>query len=48
LIETAKKGEKLEAAAVQIICYKAKEIFAAEPNVVKLRSPITLVGDIHG
>ena len=48
LIEIAKKGEKLDESTIQNICYKAKEIFASEPNVVKLHSPITLVGDIHG
>jgi len=34
LIETAKRGEKLDESAIQNIYYKAKEIFASEPNVV--------------
>ena len=48
LIEKAKNGEKLEEAAIKVICQKAKDIFAAEDNVVNLNSPITLVGDVHG
>lgn len=48
LIEKAKRGEKLEEAAVKVICQKAKDIFAKEDNVVNLNSPITLVGDVHG
>ena len=47
-LEKARKGEKIEEAAIKVICEKVKEIFAAEKNVCKLRSPITLVGDIHG
>lgn len=48
LIEKARLGEKLEESAVKVICQKAKDIFTQEPNVVQLRSPITLVGDVHG
>lgn len=47
-LERARKGEKLEESAIKIICSKVKQIFAAEPNVPKLNSPITLVGDVHG
>jgi hypothetical protein len=47
-LEKARKGEKIEEAAIKVICEKVKEIFASEKNVCKLRSPITLVGDIHG
>jgi hypothetical protein len=38
----------LEEHAIKLICTKVKEIFAAEDNVCSLRSPITLVGDVHG
>ena len=47
-LEKARKGEKLEEAVIKVICEKVKEIFAAEKNVCVLKSPITLVGDIHG
>mmetsp|Transcript_124433 Transcript_124433/g.244053 ORF Transcript_124433/g.244053 Transcript_124433/m.244053 type:complete len:558 (-) Transcript_124433:134-1807(-) len=30
------------------ICKKATELFEAEPNLLKLNDPITVVGDIHG
>jgi len=48
LLERARKGEKLEEGAIKLICTKVKEIFNEEKNVVDLRSPITLVGDVHG
>jgi hypothetical protein len=47
-LEKARKGEKLEESAIKLICTKVKEIFANEPNVPSLNSPITLVGDVHG
>ena len=47
-LEKARKGEKLEEHAIKLICTKVKEIFAEEKNVCSLRSPITLVGDVHG
>lgn len=47
-VEKARKGEKLSEAAINLICTKVKDIFAKEPNVVQLHSPITLVGDVHG
>lgn len=31
-----------------MVCTKVKEIFAQEPNICQLNSPITLVGDVHG
>ena len=34
-LERARKGEKLEEAAIKVICEKVKEIFAAEKNVCK-------------
>ena len=47
-LEKARKGEKLEESAIKLICSKVKEIFASEDNVCMLKSPITLVGDVHG
>ena len=47
-IEKARKGEKLSQATIDVLCAKVKEIFASEDNVQELRSPITLVGDVHG
>ena len=47
-LEKAMKGELLSELAVKILCLKIKEIFIEEPNVQPLKSPVTLVGDIHG
>ena len=47
-LEKARAGEKFEEHAIKLICTKVKEIFAKEDNVCDLRSPITLVGDVHG
>ncbi|KAG0438937.1 Serine/threonine-protein phosphatase 2A catalytic subunit [Dictyocoela muelleri] len=33
---------------VSLLCTKATEIFSSEPNVLSLKSPITICGDIHG
>jgi len=33
---------------VRILCEKAKEILIDEPNVVQVRAPVTICGDIHG
>jgi len=33
---------------VRILCIRAQEILQAEANVQPVRSPVTLVGDIHG
>ena len=47
-LEKAYKGEKIEENVIKIICSKVREIFAEEDNVQNLKSPITLVGDVHG
>lgn len=48
LLARARKGEKLEENAIKVVCSKVKEIFMKEDNVCILKSPITLVGDVHG
>lgn len=47
-LEKAQEGELLPELAVKLICLKVKEIFAKEPNIVPISSPITIVGDVHG
>ena len=47
-LEKAYKGEKIEENVIKIICSKVREILSAEDNVQNLKSPITLVGDVHG
>ena len=47
-LEKAAKGEILPEIAIKVICAKVKEIFDDEKNVVNIRSPVTVVGDVHG
>lgn len=47
-IETIWECKYLPENDVKVLCEKAKEILAQEPNVVSARSPVTVCGDIHG
>ena len=47
-IDILLKGEILKENEVKEVCEKAKEIFTKESNVVQVRVPITVCGDIHG
>lgn len=47
-LEKAQNGEKLSELEIKLICLKIKEIFIKEPNIKKVNSPVTCVGDIHG
>lgn len=47
-IERLKKGELLSSLEIRGICQLVKELLATEANVVKVDSPVTVVGDVHG
>ena len=47
-IESIKQIKVLKENEVIKICEKAREIFLKEPNIVKVRTPVTVCGDIHG
>lgn len=47
-LEKARKGEVLEEIAIKLICAKVKEVLASESNVCFVKSPVTIVGDVHG
>ena len=47
-IETLKQCKLLKESQVKILCEKAKEILKKEPNVVQVKTPVTICGDIHG
>jgi serine/threonine-protein phosphatase PPG1 len=47
-IEQLLRGEILPQSTVKEICERLKEQFVEESNVVPLKAPITIVGDLHG
>ena len=47
-LDKAKKGEILDEISIKLICSKVKELLNEEENVVKINSPVTIVGDVHG
>ncbi|KAF8822799.1 putative serine/threonine protein phosphatase [Cardiosporidium cionae] len=47
-IEQLRTSKLLSEDAVRALCEKAKEIFAQEDNVLSVKLPVTVVGDIHG
>ncbi|KAF8819161.1 putative serine/threonine protein phosphatase [Cardiosporidium cionae] len=47
-IERLLTSKLLSEEAVKALCEKAKEIFAQEENVLAVKLPVTVVGDIHG
>lgn len=47
-IEQLLGGDIIKEEEVKAICEKAKEILSTESNVVPVKCPITVVGDIHG
>ncbi|CAD8083705.1 unnamed protein product [Paramecium sonneborni] len=47
-LEQAYSGELLNENAIKFICLTLKEIFSKEPNVKKIPTPVTIVGDVHG
>ena len=47
-IEQLKNCRLLKESQVKNLCEKGKEILKKEPNVVQVRTPVTICGDIHG
>mmetsp|Transcript_6313 Transcript_6313/g.26141 ORF Transcript_6313/g.26141 Transcript_6313/m.26141 type:complete len:313 (-) Transcript_6313:220-1158(-) len=47
-IEQLLRGEIIPEDEVRVMCEKTKEVLSKEENVVPVRAPITVVGDIHG
>uniref|UniRef100_A0A7S3G7Z4 protein-serine/threonine phosphatase n=1 Tax=Palpitomonas bilix TaxID=652834 RepID=A0A7S3G7Z4_9EUKA len=47
-VEKLLKCEPLAEDECRILCSKAQDILSKEANVVEVRSPVTIVGDIHG
>ena len=47
-IETLKSGEIISENAVKRLCASVSELLMEESNVQPVRSPVTIVGDLHG
>ena len=47
-IEQLRRCEYIKESEVKNLCNRAKEILMEEGNVVKVESPVTVCGDIHG
>lgn len=47
-IEQLYKGEILSELTIKEICERLKETFLYQPNVLPIKAPITVVGNIHG
>lgn len=47
-IERLLRKELLAESVVEAICGKAKELLIKESNVIHIKAPVTVVGDIHG
>ena len=47
-IEQLMRCELLSENVVREICEKLKEQMIDEPNVVSVKSPVSVVGDVHG
>jgi len=47
-IEKLMNCEIIDEIAIKYICEKVKELLIEESNVHSVRSPVTVVGDVHG
>ncbi|KAJ0396478.1 hypothetical protein P43SY_004320 [Pythium insidiosum] len=47
-LERLRRGEAIELTAVLALCERMKDILVEDDNVVAVRSPVTICGDIHG
>ena len=48
MIESIKQGKLLDESEIRDLTARAREILSKEPNVLTIKAPVTIVGDIHG
>ena len=42
------EGKPVSETVMRELCFRVVEILAEESNVVELRAPVNVVGDVHG
>lgn len=47
-LEQSYEGKLLSEIVVEQLCFSFKELLIKDPNVLHMRTPVTVVGDIHG
>ena len=47
-IEQLYRGDMLDEATMKELCERMKELLLNESNVLAVKSPVTVVGDVHG
>ena len=47
-LEKASKGELLDENQIKMSCLAARNLLIVEPNVVDLKTPVIIVGNVHG
>lgn len=48
IIEDIKNGKLPDLLSVKLLCMKARDYIIEDPNVIILRPPLVVVGDVHG
>ena len=47
-LELLYRGQLLPEVTIEALCFKLKEMLIKESNVIHIRTPVTVVGDMHG
>ena len=42
------KTVEIRESEIEVLCFRTREIFLKQPNLLELESPLNVCGDIHG